>query len=61
MFVMYQSYYLGQALLDSRAKLARAQQDSQDAFQTYTHTLERERIARQEVHTAEQRRDDASR
>ncbi|KAF7978753.1 hypothetical protein HWV62_44774 [Athelia sp. TMB] len=50
-----------QALLDSRAKLARAQQDSQDAFQTYTHTLERERIARQEVHTAEQRRDDASR
>jgi hypothetical protein len=51
---------LGQVLLDARAKHSRAQQDSQDAFQTYTASLELERQARQEVHAAEQRRDDIS-
>jgi hypothetical protein len=50
----------GQVLLDARAKHARAQQDSQEAFQTYTASLELERQARQEVHAAEQRRDDIS-
>lgn len=52
--------WTGQVLLDARAKLARAQHDSQEAFQTYTTSLELERQARQEVHTAEQRRDDLS-
>jgi len=47
-----------QILLDTRAKHSRAQQDSQEAFQTYTASLELERQASQEVHAAEQRRDD---
>lgn len=47
-------------LLDARAKLARAQHDSQEAFQTYTASIEAERQARHEVHVAEQRRDDLS-
>lgn len=51
---------IGQVLLDARAKLARAQHESQEAFQTYTASLEIERQARHEVHAAEQRRDDLS-
>jgi hypothetical protein len=50
----------GQVLLDARAKLSRAQQDCLEAFQTYTASLELERQARHEVHSAEQRRDDIS-
>lgn len=53
-------FWTGQALLDARAKLTRAQHDSQETFQAYTASLESERQARQEVHAAEQRRDDLS-
>jgi len=52
--------WLGQVLLDARAKHSHVQQDLQEAFQTYTASLELERQARQEVFAAEQRRDDIS-
>ena len=54
------TFVIGQILMDARAKLARAQHESQDAFQTYTASLEIERLARHDVHVAEQRRDDLS-
>lgn len=54
------TFVIGQILLGARAKLARAQHESQEAFQTYTASLEIERQARHEVHAAEQRRDDLS-
>ncbi|KAF9255861.1 hypothetical protein L218DRAFT_966880 [Marasmius fiardii PR-910] len=47
-----------QALQLSRASLARAQKDTQDAFLRYTACLDAERQARQSVATAEKRRDD---
>ncbi|KAJ4496006.1 hypothetical protein C8J55DRAFT_545350 [Lentinula edodes] len=47
-----------QALQISRAALARAQKDTQDAFLRYTACLDAERQARQSVAAAEKRRDD---
>ncbi|KAJ3716413.1 hypothetical protein FB446DRAFT_295034 [Lentinula raphanica] len=47
-----------QALQMSRAALARAQKDTQDAFLRYTACLDAERQARQSVAAAEKRRDD---
>ncbi|KAJ7130198.1 hypothetical protein C8R44DRAFT_699329 [Mycena epipterygia] len=47
-----------QALQSSRAALARAQKDTQDALLRYTNCLESERQARAAVTTAEKRRDD---
>ncbi|KAJ3800999.1 hypothetical protein GGU11DRAFT_771222 [Lentinula aff. detonsa] len=47
-----------QALQMSRAALARAQKDTQDAFLRYTACLDAERLARQSVAAAEKRRDD---
>ncbi|KAE9405539.1 hypothetical protein BT96DRAFT_916015 [Gymnopus androsaceus JB14] len=47
-----------QALQISRATLARAQKDTQDAFLRYTACLDAERQARQSVAAAEKRRDD---
>jgi len=51
---------LEQALQLSRASLARAQKETQDAFLRYTACLDAERQARQSVTTAEKRRDDIS-
>ncbi|KAF5355390.1 hypothetical protein D9757_012548 [Collybiopsis confluens] len=47
-----------QALQITRAALARAQKDTQDAFLRYTACLDVERQARQSVAAAEKRRDD---
>ncbi|THU97640.1 hypothetical protein K435DRAFT_58422 [Dendrothele bispora CBS 962.96] len=47
-----------QALQLTRATLARAQKDTQDAFLRYTACLDTERQARQSVTAAEKRRDD---
>jgi hypothetical protein len=47
-----------EALLNARAKLSRAQNDSHEAFQAYSTSLELERQARHEVHAAEKRQDD---
>ncbi|KIK68351.1 hypothetical protein GYMLUDRAFT_35747 [Collybiopsis luxurians FD-317 M1] len=47
-----------QALQITRAALARAQKDTQDAFLRYTACLDAERQARQSVAAAEKRRDD---
>jgi hypothetical protein len=50
----------GQTLFGARGALARAQKATQDAFLKYTSCLEAERQARQDVTSAEKRRDDIS-
>ncbi|KAG1737527.1 uncharacterized protein EDB91DRAFT_481605 [Suillus paluster] len=48
----------GQYLQEARVTLARAQSQTQDAFQRYTACLEAEARARRDVNTAEQHRDE---
>ncbi|KAG1752205.1 hypothetical protein EDB19DRAFT_1627813 [Suillus lakei] len=48
----------GQYLQEARAALARAQSQTQDAFQRYTVSLEAEARARRDVNAAEQQRDE---